>query len=157
MMTRLVAIVLILHCSAALANDYIVRVEKIGYVDQPAMNKKPREIVFHTIEILARPGKSFRGKIKLGTETVTLAGTLQPTENGEFTTDVRYRHIVDTGETIPTADGRGKPRLNETAFESTIATSVGKPTDIGGTVTTRNNKLSKTRYVLLISRYNPAN
>ena len=93
-------------------------------------------------------------------ETLILSGKLQPTDGGDFEINIQYRHVIDTGKTFPTKDGRGKPRLNVTEFQTTIAITEGKSVNMGGIETNRSYPgkpayKSKTRFVLVISKYKP--
>ena len=162
-MNRFILLAFAIHLSSVattIADDYLVRVDKIEYIDKSASEKAPKEKSLQSIEIIARPQSTFHSKVKIGMETLTLAGKLQPAENGGYIIQIQYRHIIDTGETFPTEDGKGKPRLNKTEFQTTLSITEGKSLTIGEIETNRSPQgkpeKTKIRYVLTVSKYKPA-
>ncbi|QDT51943.1 hypothetical protein Pan258_60400 [Symmachiella dynata] len=161
-MSRFILLILAIHMScdtSALADDYLVRLDKIGYVEQSVEGAEPKEKVLQSIEVIARPDSPFRAKVVIGMKTEILAGKLRRGEKNDFTIDIQYHHIVDTGDLIPTEDGRGKPRLNITKMKTTLTISEGKPILMGGIDTGKQQDgqlKSKSRYVLVVTKYQPS-
>ncbi len=161
-MNRFILLAFVVQClcaSIAIADDYLLRLDTIGYVDRPAAEKHPKETVLRSIEVVARPGSVFHGKVRVGTvQTLTLTGKLSPADKGGFTLLIRYVHSIDSGVTVLTEDGKRKPLLDTTAFHTTIAISLGDPVTIAGasSKTSQFGKpkvKSKTRYVFRLSKY----
>ena len=86
-MNRFILIAFALHCSCAAAtnaDDYLLRVDTIGYVDEPASEKPPKEVVLSSVEVVARPESAFRTRVTTGRQTLVLAGNLRRGDDGGF-------------------------------------------------------------------------
>lgn len=146
--------------ATAIADDYVLRLDTMGYVDKPATEKKPKERVLHSIEVVARPKSPFRGKLTIGTQTLSLAGELRPDDKGGFIARIRYVHSVELDGMVPDENGGWKPRIGTTAIQSSVAISVGEPVTVGGLDTQACNSgkaevKSRTRCVLVLTKYEP--
>src|SRR5690606_23903945 len=97
----------------------------------------------HSIEVIARSRMPFRRRVRIGAETVAVAGSLRPADRvgklrpadrAELTVQLDYQHLVDTGKTFPGDDGVEEPEINRRSFQTTINVPIGTPTDIGGLI-----------------------
>lgn len=150
-----------LSAAAAVADDYLLRLDTIGYVDKPASEKDPKEIVLRSIEVIARPQSTFYGKVNTGSQSLTLVGKLCPTDNGGFDVHIKYICSIDTGTTVLMEDGRRQPLPDTTMVETNVTITVSDSVTIGGIDTTKEQsgnakQRSKTRHVLILSQYEPA-
>ncbi|GIX04926.1 MAG: hypothetical protein KatS3mg114_0795 [Planctomycetaceae bacterium] len=149
---------ILLFCSAVPADDeYLLRVDTIGYIDSP--EEFPKEIVLHSIDVLARPNQAFHSQVKIGSETLIISGRLHPVD-GEFRVQIGFTHSVDTGTVV-----HGEPILNESSVKTTVVVAAGKSVDIGFSTSTADvitdkteisRVKSKKRCVLFLSEYQPA-
>ncbi len=145
-------------CPAVAGNDeYLLRVDTIGYID--STEEFPKEIVLHSIDVLARPNQAFHSQVKVGSETLIISGRLHPVD-GEFRVQVRFAHSADTGTVV-----HGEPILDESSVKTTVVVAAGKSVDIGFSTSTSDvitDKIemsrvkSKQRCVLVLSEYQPA-
>lgn len=160
-MNRFILLACAIHCSSAattIVDDYLLRLDTIGYSDKPASEKDPKETILHSVEVVARPQAAFHGKVSIGTQTLTLTGKLCPAEKGTFTLHIRYSHSNDTGITVPTEGGKRKPVLTESSIHTTAAIVPDNPVTIAGSETRtqqpgKPKRRSKRRYVALLSKY----
>ena len=118
--------------SPSAADDYVIRLEASGYTDQPADVRNPKESLLYSIETLARQESAFHAKINLGTVSMTLAGTIRPSADGEFTVTIQHEHSIETGTTVPDEDGTPRPVLNTTSVGTTKTLVVGERANISG-------------------------
>ncbi len=154
--------------SITLGDDYLLRIDTLG-TDGPASEVEPPETMLHSIEIIARSRMPFRGRVGIGAETVSVAGNLhpadrigklRPADRAEFTVQLEYQHLVDTGMTFPGDNGIEKPEINRSSFQTTISIPVGTPIDIGGRIEEtkafgKKKRRIKKRYVLTLLKYEP--
>lgn len=149
--------------SASFAEEYVIRVQSVGYEDVDVSVEVPAETVRNSIEAFIRPNQPFRSKVRLGPETLTLEGMLRPQTDGSFSLHVKYCHEADTGITVPTEDGNERPVLNVTSSESTVAIKLDRSVTIGG-METKSTRIvsgkqsrveSKLHHVLIVSRREP--
>jgi len=97
-MVRSILLVLALLCSHSATirgDDYLLRIDTMGYVDRS--DEIPKEILLHSIEIVVRPQSPFRCKVVVCAETLVVAGKLSPVDHGDFNVQIRFAHSVDTG------------------------------------------------------------
>lgn len=143
------------------ADDYRVRLQRIGYSDQPAEVEEPEEQVLQTVEIIARPGERFYSKTVMGKQTVTLSGKFRLTENGKIEMTIRYDDVIATGETVPAEEGRKSRALRVFRVNTATQITESQPQTLGVPLTSRNESAhppvkSKERAVLLITKDQPA-
>ena len=162
-MIRYVFLGLAIQCAlseATIGDDYVLRVETVGYIDKPAAEAKPKESVLRTIEVVARLDSKFYGKVNVGKHTLLVAGELLTTKTGGFHVHIHYVHTLDTGVTIPIQNGKRKRVLDTSSLQTQMAVSLGKPVTLGGCEYSsgtsdpqpRHTK-SKIRYVLVLNKY----
>lgn len=162
-MKRFILLALAVHAScaaSAIADDYLVRLDAIGYVDVPASERDPEEAVLYSIEVVVRPQTPFHAKAQIGPQTLTLSGKISQFENGDFVGQVRYAHSADTGIIIPTEDGRGKPSRSLSSSQTQIMIGLGDSVCIGGNLgRTRHEGKGETVYKVLcfltLTKYEP--
>ena len=141
-------------------DEYLLRVDTVGYVDKPTSEQDPKETVLRSIEVVARPQSSFHSKVNIGTETLVVDGKLRPADGGGFEVWIRYLYSNDTGVSVPTEGGGRKSLPDTSAIETQIAVAVGDSIDLGGGETTvsesgKPERRSKTRYILVLTKYTP--
>lgn len=162
-MNRFILLAFAVHFSPtaiAIADDYLLRLDTIAYVDKSAAEQDPKETILRSIEVVARPKSAFHGRADVGEQTLTLAGELRPADNGGFNVLIRYIYSMDKGTTVPTEDGKRKPLPSTTKVETNVTIAVGDSVIVGGleTKTSRSGMpehKSKIRYVLVLSKYEP--
>jgi len=162
-MNRFILIALAVQCSCAAAtnaDDYLLRVDTIGYVDEPASEKAPKETVLRSIEVVARPESAFHSKVTTGPQTLVMAGNLRRDDDGGFVVQIRYAHSVDTGNTVPTEDGGREPVPGKTAAQTTVKVALGDSVTLGRFETEegapgKRRLKSKAMYVLVLTKYEP--
>ena len=156
-MVRFILLAVAVHCScvsATVADDYLLRIDTVGYVDRPAAEKHPKKTVLRSIEVIARPQSAFHGKTKIGAQqSLTLTGKLSPADNGKFAVQFRYVHSIDTGVTVPTEDGKPKPLLGMDMIQTSLTIALDESLTIGGLAQARSKNKSKVWYVLRLSKY----
>lgn len=121
-----------LCAGSAFGEDYLLRLEAIGYVDHAAADGEPVEKLLHSIEAVARPRSPFRTRIKTGGETLGFRGELRPKEDGNFLVEFLYDHAVDTRETVLTESGERKPVLEENSMFSIVSLTPDRAAKVGG-------------------------
>ena len=109
----------------ASGEEYLLRLDTVGYIDQPAAEKAPKEMTIRSIEVIAVPDVPFRAKVQLGKETITFSGKLKPSENGTFTAAIRYRYRRETGNTVRIKN-QVVPSLDETSLQTRIGITLGE-------------------------------
>jgi hypothetical protein len=135
-----IAATIALCAGNACCDDFLLRLEAIGYVDHPAAAGEPEEKLLHSIEVVARTQLPFHARVKTGAETLSFRGELRPKEDGSFLVDFSYEHVVDTGMTVPTTSGERKPVLKETSMSSTASLTPDLATRVSGVSTKTETK-----------------
>jgi len=79
---------LLLGSSGVFADEYLIRVDTIGYKDVPVSEKVPVEQLLHRIEVHASPNRAFCSEVRIGPETLTLEGVLKPEADGKFSAKI---------------------------------------------------------------------
>lgn len=162
-MIRLLVVNFAMACqfaNAAIADDYIVRVDTIGYIDRPATEEKLTETVLQSIEVVTDANLRFHGKVTLGARTLQLRGKLTLSDTGDVFVQIRYADCVELSETVLTETGKSEPLLDESKIQSGISIPLGKPTTIGGFENTKTqtqnaatkSTKSKLNYVLIVKK-----
>lgn len=155
----LLAIAVCFLCGAAPTEEvFLLRVDTVGYIDQPVSEKEPKETVLRSIEVIVRPEFAFHSKVKTGKQTLVLAGNLRSSDNGGFVVQLRYVDLIDTGISVPTTNGGRNDAPDKSAVKTAISIALGDSVTIGGFETTvsepgRPDRRSKTRQVLVLTEY----
>lgn len=125
-MNRWILIVLAIHCCCvglAIADDYLLRVDAVGFAKRPKSDKASKDAILCRIETIVRPGAVFHSKARIGTQTFVVHGELHPAEDGGFKVTIRY---TDTTErTIPTESGGVERVLDKSAGSTTVTVPLG--------------------------------
>jgi len=164
-MSRFIFLAFALHLlPTALAiaeeEEYVLRLDTIGYPEIPATVNDPKETVLRSIEVLACSESSFHGSVNIGKQALTLSGKLRTATNGEFNVRIRYAHSIDKGESVLSEDGKRKPSPRTTTVETNVTIAVDNSMVVGGLESKTNrsglpvNK-SKIQYVLTLAKYEP--
>jgi hypothetical protein len=146
--------------TAAVAEDYRLRLDAVGYVDAAADDEHSEETVLHSIEVVARPDTAFHGKAAFGTETVRFSGMLRRKEDGKFVLQMKYAHAVYRGTTVLAADGSRSPVPDRTSFFTTIAITEDEPLKLSY-ISNQKSKFgtlerkSSIHYVLALKKHEP--
>ncbi len=154
----LAAVSCTLNPVAVLAEEYIVRLETVGYVDRPMSEEASEEVTLRSIEVVARVGAAFHGKVAVRKETLRLTGELRPASDGRFTVEFRYEYKIDTGTFGPTADGGWERKFAGDELLNTATLALDDPVAISGSDTVSGfadgrQLKSKLRDVLVVTRY----
>lgn len=155
-MYRLILLVFAVHAacdSAAIGNDYVLRIDTMGYTDEATDETEPCETTLRSIEVIARPHFPFHGRVSIGAETLSISGKLRPADKGEFVVQLQYEHSFDTGMAVPGDDGTPEPVIGRSSLQTAISIHAGTYVDIGG-LTMKNAKI---RYVVLLREYGSLN
>ncbi len=159
--TQLLAMVICCTwASSAIAEDYLLRIDAIGFVDRPASEKDLPEKTLQSVEVVVRPDSTFHTKTIIGAETVIVSGKLCPKDKGGFSLQIRYEHTVDTGIILPNEEGIKKPLLDIMAVQTSIDLAIDESVALGGCETkvgdmVNPEKHSKTRIVSVLTKYTP--
>lgn len=100
--------------SDAVGNDYILRIDTIGYFEEPASAIEPKETTLQSIEVVVRPDFPFHARVRLGAERIVLSGKLSLADDGDFSLKLKYLHSVYATLTVA-----GKNESQEVLFRST--------------------------------------
>ena len=147
--------------SSAIADDYLLRVDEIGFVDRLPAEKDLPETTFRSVEIVVRPDSTFHTKTITGPETVIVSGKLRSKESGGFSLDIVYEHtVVDIEIILPNEEGIQKPLRHTTRVNTTIAIAVDESVVLGGNETKHGEpshpiKHSKTRITSVLTKHKP--
>ncbi len=146
--------------SFAVAEDYLLRVDTIGFVDRLPSEKDLPETPLRSVEVVVRPDSTFHTKTIIGAETVTMSGKLCPKDKGGFSLQIRYRRTVDTGISLPNEQGVKKPVLGIMSVNTNIELTVDESVPLGGFDTKvgdfdHPDKHSKTRLVVVLAKHTP--
>lgn len=161
-MNRIILLALAVCCSCAsvtIADDYLVRLDTIGHAERPVAEDDSKEAVLHRIEVVARSQSPFHAKVRMGMQTLVLAGKLSPDDSGDFRVQFRYVHSVDTGTTAPSKDGGQTPVINTSAMQTSLVIAVGDTVTLGEFERRQSGKVehtSKSRVVLSFTKYEPS-
>lgn len=156
-MYRLILIAAAFHASAAIGNDYILRIDSMEHAVEPGSETATREATVCSVEVFARPQHPFHGRVKFGAETVSVSGKLRASDNGKFVAEFQFQHSVETGKMFLSEDGMLKPDVEESVVQTAVSIAVGSSVDIGGLVV-RDAETQQTRqgrYVVTLSKYEP--
>lgn len=152
--------VLALSVSAAVGDDYILRIDTMGYSDRHTSAIDPQEATLCSIEVVARPHSPFHGRFSVGAETIIFAGKLRPADKGEFVVQFKYERSIDTGMTVPGKDGSQEPITSKSVVQSIVTVALDAGLDIGGLGMQKSSSgkqflNSKTRHLLTLRKYDP--
>lgn len=162
-MKRLMFFVFVVLCSwdtTATADEYLLRVDAIGYLDKSVTEVAPKETVLRSIEVVVRPDTAFHSKVITGKQTLAVSGKLRSTDDGRFDVQIRHVYAVDTGITVATKDLGRESVVDGTTMQTGIKITVGDPLTLGcvGSTTREADKparRSETRYVLSLTKHTP--
>ena len=134
-MNRSIVLAMVVCCSCAsfaVAEDYLLRVDAIGFVDRLPAEKDLPETTLRSVEVVVRPDSPFHTKTIIGAETVIVSGKLCPKDKGGFSLQILYMRTVDTGIRLPNELGIKKPSLDTTALHTTNAIAIDESFALGG-------------------------
>lgn len=153
--------------TAASAADYVVRIEEIGYPEEPVTDDAPRDLLLHRLEVVAQPGSPFYARVGSGEQIRTLRGVLRPAKEKEglFVVEVSYARAIRTDGFTLTETGEKKPVYDGTSTATTTRLKPGNTLILGG-VATRSDAItdthgrrrlrSKMSMVLTLLKHEPA-
>ena len=84
-MKRLILLGLAVHCccaATAVAGDFLLRLDTVGFDDQAKSVQVRDETVLFRLETIARPGMNFYSRVVIGAHTHLLRGKLHATDGG---------------------------------------------------------------------------
>ena len=155
-------LLLVLHsiAVAAGAEEYVVQVETLGYLNAPAAAAAPAEVPLRSVELVCRPDVLSRSDVKTGNERLTLNATLHRKSNNVFSLDIDYFYSIDTGDSYIDLSGACVKRADGTRAQTEMSVQMGSPAVLGGLITTRRNaddveRVSITRIVVHLRNYEP--
>ena len=117
------------------AEEFRIRIDTVAVSPEDA----DEEELTRSMELVARPGKPFSGRVVFGASTLMMSGRLVPSADtpGAWQVDVRYVHKVDTGDRIPIARNRWEPVIDTSETETTVVVRPGEEVFLGGFETLR--------------------
>ncbi len=128
--------VLCFNPASAWAEDYLLNVETFHTRLQPRSGKLPEKTVPHNMEIRIQPDVPFHSKVRLGKETLTLAGKLSITKEENLILDVSFQWEYDTGDKVVVRPGVWEPVLDTEGISTTIGVvELDQQTILGGAIT----------------------
>ncbi len=146
----------------AFPEDYLLRVDVIGFVDRLPAEKDQPEQTLRTVEVVVRPDSTFHTKIKTGPETVIVSGKLRSKDNGGFSLDIVYdsRVVIDPRTMVPNEDRIKKTVIDTTMVNTTIAIAVDESVALAGFELKQGepshpDKHSKTRFAFVLTKHKP--
>lgn len=144
----------------ATAEEYVLRLEAVGYTDQ-LEEPTPKESSLGTIETLVQPNGKFHVRTINGRRTYGMTGELQPNDRGGFTLQIRCIDSVVTDEGILAANGKREPIAEGMVASTSVSVLLGESLDLGGinssTTDAKGRKtVSVQRYVLTLKKSEPA-
>jgi hypothetical protein len=148
--------------TATSEEEYLLRVDSIRSIEQPAGDKGPQEENLRRIELIARPGQPFHAKIQIDKETLTLTGKLEPSEHGGFTVQFRFDDVIDTGNTVVPEINQVQPTTRHTTRVNTnVGVTVGTPAALGElhaikTEPGKPPRKTSVRHILNLTKYEPS-
>jgi hypothetical protein len=115
-----------------LAEDYLLRVEAVGFIDHDASQPDPKERVLHSMEVVVQPNEPCHAKIQRENETFLLNGQVEsPDEKGVFNLAIRYRHRIDRGVKVPLLPQPVVLSYHETSVSTNIRLLLEEPITAG--------------------------
>ena len=140
--------VIFLACTFVSADDYLLRIETIGFRDQQQREKEPTKETLESIELVTRVNQPFYGNFKMGAAKISIHGILEPTKDGGFEIRFTYRRSKYSGTT------------ESTEISSTFRIELQQAVELGRSdkiIDTPNGRVtsSKTRSVLSLEKFDP--
>ncbi len=148
--------------ATASGEEYVLHLDTVGYIDQPAAAEAPKETTIRSIEVLVQPNQPFRMKLQSGKETITFSGKFEPSKDknikSDFTIAIKYLYEFDSGARVAVAKNRTKPVPDITSFNTTLGINVNEPINATEFITAGNKQpgkplKSKVRFVLVLKRH----
>jgi hypothetical protein len=146
------------------AEDYLLRVEAVGFIDHDASQADPKDKVLHSIEAVVRPDVPCHAKIQRENETFLLDGHVEsPDEKGVFTVAIRYRHRIDKGVKVPLLPHPVVLSFHETSVSTNIVLSLDEPAAAGEAMSSYKQEegtdakplKSRIRHRVTLTKYEP--
>ena len=150
----------LLACTCGHAEDYLLRIETIGFRDRPENEKQSAETTLETIEIIARANQPFYGRSSFGSAKLSITGVLEQLKDGRFRTQIRFRSAVDSGQSILGPNGLEIPITKSTNFETSAIVELQHPVELGKADAHNQSHEGKsvktqTRTILSLVKYEP--
>jgi hypothetical protein len=154
------SLIFCLCASTANADDYTLRFNMIESFEKTATGGDYDQTPLHSIEVIARPGSTFFGKVKMGNQTLTVNGELHAIGDGSFKAQVHYVCLVDTGIIVATKNNLRESLPDTFALKTIVNVTEEEPVTLGSsdTISKAAGKPaieSKKRCVLVLTRYQP--
>lgn len=152
--------VLLVFNSHVLADDYVLCLDTVGYVNAPTNEEQPKGTVIRSIEAVARPQTDFYSKAALDTkQSLLLSGEITSLGAGKFKVSLRHVYSHSTGVISGPKKGGHRPEPDIEELRTVVTVTVGKPITLGETATISNHEnggRTKTvhRHVLLLTALN---
>lgn len=156
------AILVVLFASeCVIADDFLLRLETIGFRDRPQHEKEPPQEVLESMEIVARVNQPFHGSATLGAEKISFHGILEQEKDGRFRVQFKYRKSKARRASSAVSQGELNPLIEASEFGSTNNVELDKSIELGGTnksTRTQDGQVSKTetRSRLSLLNYDPS-
>lgn len=163
-MTCFAFLVLVLASSIVSAEDYLLRIEAVGFrerkVDAPA---SPQEIL-DSIEVVAKPNEPFYASATIGAQKVSLKGVIERLDDGRFKVQFKYAYTKFAEKLLPVPNAQKTPLVSAESGVNSTSTIVnlGIPIPLGGMDSSKTEKdkamyQSNTKNVLSLIKFDPAN
>jgi hypothetical protein len=162
-MPKIVAIVFVLvHFIAptAKAEDYVVRIDTLGYHDAPTSEVEPPERILRSIELVCRPDQPAQCQVTIGKETLSLRATLRLLERDRLSVEIDFLRSIDSSDIILDEFGRQTTRRDEMRAVTRAGGALDTAMVLGGFDTTRKSdgdveRKSSERFKLTVRTFEP--
>ena len=154
----LVFLVITLACSNLFAEDYLIRIETIGFRDKQVSRKQPVPKTLESIEVVARVNQSFHATSTFGDQKISISGKLEQETNGDFCIRINFSSIEESQIVIPGLDGQKLP-ISSSGVKTKTRFKLNTPTTLGGinSTSTEGGKetSTSTQSILTVVKYAP--
>jgi hypothetical protein len=152
--------VILLAATCVNADDYLLRIETIGFRDRPQREEEPTQEILESIEIVTRVNQPFYGSSTIGAAKISINGRLEQSKDGSFRVQFRYRKSRYSGESITGPKGLENPATESKEINLTSRVELQRAVELGGgdkVTTTQDGSVlrTKTRSVLSLVKYDP--
>lgn len=156
----LVFSVLVFSVSDAVGNEYILRIDTIGYFEEPTSAIEPEETTLKSIEVVVRPDFPFHARVRLGADAIVLSGEIHPAKNGDFVVEFKYKHPVYGTLTVAGKNESHEVMVRSTGAERKLTLSIDIAQEIGShnvqsSSPGKQTLTSKSRIAVTLVKYDP--
>ena len=155
-----IAFVLLL-CFSLSADDFLLRLDTMGFRDKTQNDELRGETILESIEVVVRVNQPFYCRSTIGAAKISFSGLLEQLNDGKFRTHIRYHRSIESGESIKGPNGLPIPITKSTNINTAAIIEVQKTAELGKEDTiihTRDGTelKTKTTSILSLTRFDPS-